>query len=91
MTIQIKTRKKINTIKVTVDAFRLAAAFCLLCCATALACMIICWSYTGFTWPILTAVVLAALAATLTVALLVVYSDVERFNDIYGNKGGDDE
>ena len=92
MTIQFRTRKKINTVKVTVDTFRVAGVACLVCCSAALALGTGYLLRNGFSWIALFGTLMAAVACALTVALLVLYGQVESFNELYGSaEGGENE
>ena len=92
MTIQYKLRNKVNTIRISIDTTRVAGIICLISCAVALACGIIYWSYDGFSWIVLLAIICAAMANILTVILLTLKSKIDRYNEMYGTpKEGEDE
>ena len=92
MTIKYRSRNKINTIKVTVDTFRIAGVACLTCCSAALALGVSYIVRNGFSWIALFGVLMAAVANVLTVALLVLYGQMESFNELYGSaEGGENE
>ena len=92
MTIQYKLRNKVNTIRISIDTMRVAGIVCLISCAVALASGIIYWSYNGFSWLVLLATLCALLASMLTVCLLALKSEIDRYNAMYGTpKEGEDE